>query len=123
MIWIREHYLSDQIEDFVDDDPQKVTWVARGEHPVAVILSIGEDKQKEIALPELSNVLLHDIFSGRQIQFDSEGRGVLQTDPGSGAVYLKEEDYQAMEKEMKDIFDEAMKKDELREPARRIFSQ
>lgn len=123
MIWIREHYLSDQIQDFVDDDPQKVTWVARGEHPVAVILSIGEDKQREIVLPELANAQLHDIFSGRQIQFDSDGRGVLQTDPGSGAVYLKEEDYQVMEKEMQDIFEEAMQKDELKDPASRIFGQ
>lgn len=97
MVWIRKNLLSDSIVDFNDDDGQKMCWLAPGEHPVVVILTIADYKEKEVndlSLAKKVFVDLHD--ENHKVYMDEEGKGLFSCGGGCASVYILEEDYQKM---------------------------
>ncbi|MCF0259418.1 MAG: alpha-amylase [Erysipelotrichaceae bacterium] len=99
MVWIRSHLLSDEIAEFFDDDPQKAAWLSCSDHPVMVLYTIGDRKQAEVSHPSLKNRVMVNIMNPEQKTVcPPEGSALFEADGGSCAVFLSQEDYEAMKK-------------------------
>lgn len=101
MVWIRSHLLSDNIVSLNDDDTQKACWMSYGPHPVLVILTIADHKEKTFSEPNYAGYKLIDIGnSENSIQFDTNGTITMTCPPGGISVYILESDYKKMEKDL-----------------------
>jgi alpha-amylase len=102
MVWIRSHLLSDQIVDCFDEDSQKACWIALGMHPVAVLFTIGDYKEKYLCFQELSCKTLVDITQpANRVTIQADGSFKLICRPGQCSVYISAEDYEQMKKELR----------------------
>jgi alpha-amylase len=102
MVWIRSHLLSDHIVDCFDEDSQKACWIALGNHPVAVLFTIGDYKEKYLCFHELAGRKLVDITqSTNRVTIQADGSFKLICRPGQCSVYISEEDYEQMKKELR----------------------
>lgn len=98
MVWIRTHLLGDDVVWFNDQDTQKLCWMVPSDHPVLVIMSIGEGKQAGVDDLSLSGKTLIDVMHPeRRVELDENGRGTICCDAGQCSVYLCEEDYRLLE--------------------------
>lgn len=102
MIWIRKNLLSDDIVDMYDDDPQKACWLARSdEHPVFVIYTTSDWKQKNIVEPDLAGKTFVDVTdAGHTVPVGDDGSAEFTCKPGGCSVYILDSDYDALKKEL-----------------------
>ena len=102
MVWIRSHLLDvDEMEDRLDDW-HCVGWCTKGEHPVIVVMTNGWASGKKFSLPEYRLCSFVDITrSDYKIQLDKDGSGTFTCLDGKCSIYIKEEDFISMKKEMK----------------------
>ena len=99
MIWIRHNLLTDNIVDLCDDDPQKACWMAWGRHPVIVLYTIADWKQRSFCEPRLAGRTITDITNpGNTLTFDGRGQVTVTCRPGGLAVYLLKEDWMKLKK-------------------------
>lgn len=99
MMWIRAHLLGDSILDLYDEDPHKACWLVRGVHPVLVLFTITDAKQKEICLPELAGLLFEDICRpGVLVSANKDGKAVFACSPGCCSIYILKTDAERMRK-------------------------
>ena len=99
MIWIRHNLLTDNIVDLCDDDPQKACWMAWGRHPVIVLYTIADWKQRSFCEPRLAGRTITDITDpGNTLTFDDRGQVTVTCRPGGLAVYLLKEDWMKLKK-------------------------
>lgn len=102
MVWIRSHLLSDNIIDLFDEDTQKACWMAYGDHPVLVIYTIADWKEKVFEEPNYAGIEMIDITDPTHTEtFDPSGRIRITCKPGSLGIYISRKDYQAMTKGLK----------------------
>lgn len=93
MIWIRAHLLSDTIIDCFDDDPQKACWISLCEHPVVVIMTIGDGKTSHLKFAELAGMELVDLARPQvSVKVDDQGSFSVSCAPGCCSIYLRKED-------------------------------
>ena len=93
MIWIRAHLLSDNIIDCFDNDPQKACWISLCEHPVVVIMTIGDAKNSTLQFPELAGMELVDLArSHASARADEQGRFNVSCAAGCCSIYVRRED-------------------------------
>lgn len=102
MVWIRKYVFdADQIEDRLDDR-HCIGWCAKGIHPIVVVLTNGWASQKTFSLPEHVFDSFVDITrNDYKIQIDKDGSGTFTCLDGKCSIYIKEEDFISMKKEMK----------------------
>lgn len=102
MIWIRHNLLSDNIIDLFDEDTQKACWMAYGEHPVLVIYTIADWKEKKFQEPNYAGVKMTDITDPEHTEtFDEQGNIRITCRPGSLGIYIMEKDYHRMSRELR----------------------
>lgn len=102
MIWIRKNLLSDNIIELFDEDPQKACWMAYGEHPVLVIYTIADWKEKVFEEPNYSGKTMKDVIHPEHTEtFDENGRIRITCPPGSIGIYIDEKDFSKMNRELK----------------------
>lgn len=93
MIWLRAHLLSDHIVDQFDEDPQKACWISLCEHPVVVIMTIGDAKSRTLQFEQLAGVELTDISRPHvSVKADSHGQFTVSCAPGCCSVWIRRED-------------------------------
>lgn len=102
MVWIRRNLLSKDIVDYSNaSDGSMLCWMASGEHPVVVIMSIGDWKQATIEDLSIANKTFVDLGSADHKIFTSEsGRADFTCLPRGCSVYVLEEDYYKMREEL-----------------------
>lgn len=102
MVWIRSHLLSRNIVDLYDEDSQKACWMAYGEHPVIVLFTIADWKEKQFCEPNYAGLSVEDITDPEnKAAFDENGNITLRCRPGSCSVFLLSKDAAAMRKALK----------------------
>lgn len=102
MVWVRKNLLSDNILDYYDEDPQKACWMAYGQHPVVVIYTIGDWKEKYIQEENYAGLEMVDLTNENNIvHFDENGNARFTCPPGSLGIYIQRKDYDAMKKALK----------------------
>ncbi|MCF0245371.1 MAG: alpha-amylase [Ileibacterium sp.] len=103
MIWIRANLLEDNIVDLYDDDLQKACWMAYSTaHPVLVLFTIADWKEKTVHEPSFAGMTFEDAGNpGNKVTFNSSGDGRLTCPPGGLSVYILEKDAAAMKKALK----------------------
>lgn len=109
MVWIRSHLLGDEIIDCCDDDPQKAAWLAPGDHPVVVLYTIADGKQRDIQHPSLAGRTMVNIYHPEEtIVMDENGQGCFHVGGGECSVWIDQNDYNAMKDDLgeKDAQDE-----------------
>ncbi len=93
MVWIRANLLSDNIVNLMDDDPQKACWMAYGPHPVIVLYTIADWKEKSFCEPNYANLTLEDALDPtNQVKFDAQGNIKITCPPGKISIYLLDKD-------------------------------
>lgn len=99
MVWIRAHLLSENIVDLNDDDPQKACWMAYGDHPVIVLYTIADWKERTFTEPNYAGCVLEDIANPNQFAvFDEKGTITIRCCPGCCSIFILEQDAVAMRK-------------------------
>lgn len=102
MVWIRHHLLSDNIIDLFDEDRQKACWMAYGTHPVIVIYTIADWKEKIFTEPNYAGMTLIDVMDpAHKETFDQNGTIRITCNPGCASVYILEKDWITMNKDLK----------------------
>lgn len=102
MIWIRKHLLSENIIDLFDEDSQKACWMAYGPHPVLVIYTIADWKEKTFYEPNYAHLKLVDITDPEHlVKFDENGQITITCKPGGLSIYILEKEYLEMKKALK----------------------
>ena len=102
MVWIRHNLLSDNIIDLFDEDRQKACWMAYGTHPVIVIYTIADWKEKIFSEPNYAGMTLIDIMDpDHKETFDQNGMIRVTCNPGCASVYILEKDWVLMNKDLK----------------------
>lgn len=92
MIWIRAHLLCDNIVDCFDDDPQKACWISLCEHPVVVIMTIGDAKSSHLQFADLAGMELVDLARPHiTASVDDQGRFEVSCAAGCCSIYLRKE--------------------------------
>ena len=101
MVWIRSHLLSDNMLDLFDEDRQKACWMAYGPHPVVVIYTIADWKEKVFTEPNYAGYRMVDVMEPSHVEtFDAQGTSRVTCRPGGASVYILEKDYTRMKKEL-----------------------
>lgn len=104
MVWLRNHLLGQEILDFNDDDPQKMCWVVTGLHPIGVLITIGNEKSREVQVQDMAGKTMVNMMNPEEKQVvDENGNWTMQVKPGGCSVYLSQEDYDKLQEEMKKI--------------------
>lgn len=104
MVWIRSHLLGDEVVDCNDDDPQKNCWLVAGDHPVVVILTIGDQKEKDVCFEQYAGKTFVNITDAEDVvTADDAGSFKMKTPGGGCSIYLLEEDAKALEEAMKSV--------------------
>lgn len=102
MMWIRSHLLDGPIVDLFDEDAQKACWIARSSHPVLVLFTIGDGKQKTVLFPEYAGLTFEDISrKDHTVQIDQNGHAVFDCTPGCCSIYILQSDIAWMKKDLK----------------------
>ncbi len=102
MIWIRSHLLDGDIVDLFDEDPQKACWIALSSHPILVLFTIGDAKQKTVQFPQLAGLTFEDISrAGHIVAVDGNGLATFDCAPGCCSVYILQNDLAWMRKALK----------------------
>lgn len=102
MIWIRSKLLSDNIVDLFDEDPQKACWMAYGEHPVIVLYTIGDWKEKRFCEPNYAGMtLVNATQPNHEVSFDETGWITITCPPGGLSVFISKSDYERMQRALK----------------------
>ena len=97
LIWIRTHFLGDELIDLNDDDHSKMAWYVEGEHPVFVVLSGNDAKKATFHNPKYAGATLVDLVHPQStVAVDSEGNGELFCPADDIAVYLLIDDYKVI---------------------------
>lgn len=97
MIWIRKNLLTPNIVDLCDEDPQKACWLAWGPHPVIVICTIADWKERTFTEPRLAGTVFVDITDpDNRPTVDASGQITVFCKPGGCSIYLRQEDWQKM---------------------------
>lgn len=122
MVWIRNNFLELPLTDFIDEDPQKVCWITSGKHPIAVIMSIGDHKEKEIVSKALAGKTMVSLDGSHSVKFNDQGQGTLLADPGSVCIYLSQEDRDQMKDESRKLREQKSEDPLLDEGLNQIFS-
>lgn len=101
MVWLRANLAGDYVVPFEDDDLQKLCWMVGGDHPILVLLSIGDHKQSCIEDLSLAGLVFTELQNpDHQVTFDENGRGSIACGPGSCSVYVSQADYETLRKAM-----------------------
>lgn len=101
MVWIRSHLLAGEYRDLCDEDPQKCCWITLGPHPILVLFTIGDRKQKQVCFPQYAGCTFTDISrADRHVQLDAGGNAVMDCEGGCCSIYILKEDAERMEREM-----------------------
>lgn len=101
MIWIRSHLLGDELVDMNDNDHTKMCWLMRGEHPVFVIFTGGEWKQKEILEPTLAGCDFVDVCDPEHVVHVEDSGAASFTCPADGiALYITRDDMDWLRREL-----------------------
>lgn len=101
MVWIRSHLLGDHYENLCDEDPQKCCWITHGVHPVLVLFTIGDHKQKQIRFPQYAGCTFTDISrADHDLQVDERGNICFDCAAGCCSIYLLKEDAERLEREI-----------------------
>lgn len=99
MVWIRAHLMGDEIIDLFDDDWQKGCWMIKGMHPVIVIFTIGDHKEKRLWDADLHDEDFTDIARpDHHVHVSHEGDAIFDCDAGCCSVYIPTPDYQLMQR-------------------------
>lgn len=102
MVWIRANILTPNIVDLYDQDTQKACWMAYGEHPVLVIFTISDWKEKTFCEPAYAGMELVDITDPNNlVAFDEKGNITITCKPGGCSIYILRKDYEKMTKALK----------------------
>lgn len=101
MIWIRSHLLGDELVDMNDYDHQKMCWLVRGDHPVFVIWTGADWKQKDIVEPTLAGKTFVDVCDPSHLVPVSEnGTASFTCSPNGLGIYITCEDYETLKQEL-----------------------
>lgn len=101
IIWIRAHLLGDEVVDMNDNDHQKMTWLVRGEHPVFVIWSGGDWKQKDIVEPTLAGMTFVDVTDPTHlVPVEEGGQASFTCSPSGCGIYITTDDYEMLKCEL-----------------------
>lgn len=101
MVWIRNHILGDDIAECNDEDSQKNCWMVQGNHPVGVILTIGDQKDKDVSFPQYAGKTFVNLMNRDDRQTLNENGDLhMHCDGGKCSVYLLEEDIQKLDEAM-----------------------
>lgn len=102
MVWIRHNLLSSELVDYSNpDDGSMLCWEASGDHPVIVILSIGDWKQAHIEDLSLANKTFVDLGDeNHTISTDQTGAADFTCLPRGCSVYILQDDYNQMKSEL-----------------------
>ena len=95
MIWIRSHLLGDEFVDMNDDcDHIKMCWLVRGEHPVFVIFTGGDWKQKDVVEPTLAGADFVDVCDpNHHVVIADDGAASFTCPPNGIGIYILSKDY------------------------------
>lgn len=99
MCWIRKHFMSDDIEDRLDDW-HCIGWMVRSEHPIIVVMTNSYRNQKTFHVGEPNEKLI-DIITGDEVIIDANGNGTFVCRDGQCGIYLRQADVQTMKEEVK----------------------
>lgn len=101
MVWVRSHLLGDDVVDMNDGDHQKMCWLVRGEHPVFVIWTGGDWKQKDVVEPTLAGTVFVDVCDpSHRVAVADDGRASFTCGPDGTGVYIVEADYERLKREL-----------------------
>lgn len=102
MVWIRANLLSSNFIDLFDEDRQKACWMAYGEHPVIVIYTIADRKEKTFCEPNYAGLTIVDVMNPDHTEtFGPDGTVHVSCMPGCASVYILKSDYSRLRREIK----------------------
>ncbi len=97
MVWVRANLLGDELVDMNDTDHQKMAWLVRGEHPVFVVWSGADWKQKDIVEPTLAGRTFVDVTDpSHLVPVGEGGEASFTCGPSGCGIYVIAEDYAAL---------------------------
>lgn len=101
MTWIRAHLLGDDLVDMNDDDHQKMCWLVRGDHPLFVIWTGADWKQKDILEPTLAGKTFVDVCDpSHLVPVAEDGAASFTCGPHGLGIYATCEDYETLTQEL-----------------------
>lgn len=101
MVWIRANLLGDELADMNDADHQKMTWLMRGDHPVFVVWSGADWKQKDVVEPTLAGRTFVDVTDpSHLVPVGEGGEASFTCGPSGCGIYVTAEDYDALKADL-----------------------
>lgn len=93
MIHVRKKYATGNQDDYLDH-PQVIGWVRRGKNPLAVLISIGDNAQKQMFVGKEHSGKIFIDKSGKnneEILIDDEGNAVFNVGGGQVTYWVEKE--------------------------------
>lgn len=102
MLWIRSRLLSDWISPELSNDWQMSAWNSVSDHPVFVVMSSGAEKYQVFEYLDMKGRTFVDVMNPcNHVTIGADGRAEFTTPARSVSVYILEEDYRRMRKELR----------------------
>lgn len=101
IVWVRANLLGDELVDMNDADHQKMTWLMRGDHPVFVVWSGADWKQKDVVEPALAGRTFVDVTDpSHLVPVGEGGEASFTCGPSGCGIYVTAEDYDALKADL-----------------------